>query len=103
MIPQREEPAHWAVWFEKDEPAADDKGRRFWLKCSMCLKELSSAVVFPEHGLRICFACVDTVRDRAAAEEKINSVPSDQSVTGPASLPVPSLSRDNTPSTEGER
>jgi hypothetical protein len=102
MNGQREEPAHWAIWFEKDEPAADEKGRRFRLKCSLCLKELSSAVVFPEHGLRICFACVDVVRTRAMVEATEN-VPSGQSATEPASLPVPSSSRDNTPSTEGER
>lgn len=112
MNAQREEPSPWAFWEEKDEPAADGKGRRFKLKCSTCLTELSYAVVFPEHGLRLCLSCLERinagVKEKTSArvpvvEAEAIKVPSGQEATGPASLPVPSLSRDDTPSTEGER
>jgi len=112
MNGQREEPAPWAFWEEKDEPAADGKGRRFKLKCSTCLIELNYAVVFPGHGLRVCLNCLERINSEVKAkmsarvsvvEAEVKQVPSGLSATGPAFLPVPSLSRDNTPSTEGER
>lgn len=108
MNGQREQPAPWAFWYEKDEPAADGKGRRFRLKCSTCLSDLTCAIVFPEHGLRLCLSCLESINSKVRAEAPVveavcNSVPSGQAATGPASMPVPSLSRDDTPSSEGER
>jgi len=101
MNGQREEPAHWGLWYEKDDPAADGKGRRFRLKCSVCLTELACAIVFPEHGLRLCLVCLDLINAKVQAEYTF--IPSGPTLAGPASLSVPNPSRDNTPSTEGER
>ena len=92
---QREEPAPWSVWWAANEPPADGVARMWHLKCSVCLQELKCAVVFPEHGLRVCFACLTKIKlqaDKACFEP--SSAPSG---TGPASVgPVPSPSRGTT-------
>lgn len=77
------------------------------MKCSTCLVELNCAIVFPEHGLRLCLDCLERintkVREETVVEVVLKKVPSSHEAAGPASVPVPSLSRDDTPSSEGER
>ena len=89
---QREAPANWTIWVEKEQPDANGKGRRWKMKCSCCLSELEAGVVFPEHGLRLCLSCVARIHERA-----INNVPSGDHTAGQASDSVPRPSRDNTP------
>jgi hypothetical protein len=90
---QKEEPAPWTIWRDEEQPDINGTGRRFRLKCSVCLRDLDVAVVFPEHVLRLCFSCLSKIHEQA-----INQVPSDgEAVTGPASDSASRPSRDDSP------
>lgn len=41
--------APWSVWFDRT-------GMK--VKCSTCGQEIDMALVFPDHGLKICFGCL---------------------------------------------
>ncbi len=45
-VPER---ATWSVWIDGDGLKA---------KCSTCGQEIDMALVFPDHGLKICFGCL---------------------------------------------
>ena len=82
MYRQKEEPAPWTLWHEEEEPAINGKGRRWRLRCSVCLQDLECAVVFPEHALRLCFKCLGRIHG-AAINGQPATAPSDPSVAGP--------------------
>jgi hypothetical protein len=77
--------AHWTFWIP------DSEGKRFKFKCSVCQVELDFAVVFPEHGLRVCSVCVENIS--MACKNHVSSVQTD---AGSAIEPLLELSRDNT-------
>lgn len=77
--------SHWTLGSQESE------GKRFKFKCSICQVDLDFAVVFPEHGLRVCFNCVERISMACK-----NHASSAQSGAGSAVEPPPDLSRGNT-------
>ena len=69
----------------------DSDGKRFKFRCSLCQVDLDFAVVFPEHGLRVCFKCVEAIF--MACKNHASSVQSD---AGSAVEAPPELSRGKT-------
>lgn len=100
---QKEEPASWTIWHEEEQPDANGTGRRWRLKCSICLCELEAALVFPEHGLRLCGSCLQAIYSNAM-ENKIvqTNVPSAHASAGKPSNSVVLPSRDDSPKQGGE-
>ncbi len=96
---QKEEPANWTVWHEEDQEPMNGKGRRWKMKCSLCLCELEAAVVFPEHGLRLCLSCVARIHEHAINGTPISECKPAPSANGagPAFNPVLKPSRSDMP------
>lgn len=79
---QENQISHWTLLSQ------DADGKRFKLKCSICQVDLDFAVVFPEHGLRVCFKCVETIA--MACKTHASSVQPD---AGSVAIQPPDLSR----------
>jgi len=56
--------APWSVWFDRTGAKA---------KCSTCGREIDKALVFPEHGLNVCFSCLNEMQVAAETAEKEKS------------------------------